>query len=213
MLIAVLVLVWIAALTPIAYRHFTDRQATASVERFSYRSWLVRRANPAIGMQQAHSSPHDRAERRLDVQAQIRRERSRIQRRRERRRRVLVGFGVTILASLVLGVIPALRLLWAFGLVASVLGAAYVYLLVSIARSETLNLERLRKIVPFGNDQPSEMEQQVLAVAGGGRGALYSTPLPRRPSFVVLEAMPRSARTWTAASGAPSRSRRRTPLL
>jgi phage shock protein PspC (stress-responsive transcriptional regulator) len=184
-------LVWIAALTPIAYRHYTDRQATASVERFSYRNWLVRRANPAIGMYEVNSTPHDRAERRMDVKAQIRNERQRIQRRRERRRRVLAGICGTIAASLVLGAVPALRMLWLVALAVSVLGAAYVYVLVSVARSEALNLERLRKIVPLGTDQAREVESHVLVAAGGARGPLYSTPMPRRPAFVVLKAVPR----------------------
>ena len=191
MLIAVLVLVWIAALTPIAYRHYTDRQATVSVERFSYRAWLVRRATPAIGMQEVNSTPHSRAARRLDIKVQIRQERQRIQRRRERRRRVLAGFVVAILFSLVMGVIPALRLLWFVALAASVFGAAYVYVLVSVARGEALNLERLRKIIPLGAEQADEIEHHALVVAGGSRKVLYSTPLPRQPSFVVLDSTAR----------------------
>ena len=191
MLIAVLLLVWIAALTPIAYRHYTDRQATASVERFSYRSWLVRRASPAIGMHEVTSSPHARAERRMDVKAQIRQERQRIQRRRERRRRVLAGIAGIIAGSVVLGALPVLRILWLVALAVSVVGAAYVYVLVSVARSEALNLERLRKIVPLGAEQQREVESHVLVAAGGARGPLYSTPMPRRPAFVVLETVPR----------------------
>ena len=191
MLIAVLFLVWVAALTPIAYRHYTDRQATVSVERFSYRAWLARRASPAIGMQEVNSTPHSRAARRLDMKVQVRHERQRIQRRRERRRRVLMALVVTLLVSVVLGVVPALRLLWFVALGTSVLGAAYVYVLVSVARGETLNLERLRKIVPLGTDQPDEIEHHALVAGGGSRGTLYSTPLPRQPSFVVLESTAR----------------------
>lgn len=187
MLIIVLLLVWLAALTPIAYRHYTDRQASASVERFSYRAWLARHANPAIGMAQVHSSALLRAERRSDVQAQIRLERHRIQLRRERRRRALLGLVITIVTSLVLGAIPAFRALWALTIAASIIGSAYVYVLVSVARSETLNLERLRKIVPLGAPPGLDVEHQAVAAAGG---ALFSTPLPRLPAFVVLEARP-----------------------
>jgi len=187
-LVVVLLLVWLAALTPIAYRHYTDRQATVSVERFSYRTWLVRHANPAIGMIEFNSTSRSRVDRRLDVKMQIRNERRRIQHRRERRRRVLVVLVATIALSFVLGVVPALRMLWGLTFASSVLGAAYIYFLVSVARSETLNLERLRKIVPLGTEISGRSEPQTV---GAERGVLYSTPLPRRPSFVVLEAQAR----------------------
>lgn len=186
MLIIVLLLVWLAALAPIAYRRYVDGQASASVDRFSYRAWRARHANPAIGMTQSPAGPLARAERRSELQTQIRLERQRIRRRRERRRRVLVGLAGTISFSLVLGAIPTFRALWGLTALSSIVGFVYVYTLVGVARTESLNLERLRKIVPLGAASIGEVEHRGIAAADG---VLYSTPLPRQPAFVVLEAL------------------------
>ena len=185
MLIIVLLLVWLAALTPIAYRRYTDRLASTSVDRFSYRAWLARQASPAIGMTNSPVGLLTREERRSELQTQVRLERQRIRLRRERRKRVLVELAITISLSLALGIIPTFRALWGLTLLASIIGAVYVYTLISVARSETLNLERLRKIVPLGAASSPDVERS--AVAAGG-GVLYPTPLQRQPAFVVLEA-------------------------
>jgi len=95
-------------------------------------------------------------------------------------------FGVTF-GSVALGAIPSLHLLWIVSAVAAVLAAAYVALLVQIARSESLELERLKKIVPFGRASSPVFDERVAAVGGASFRPLFAMPLPQRPAFVVLE--------------------------
>ena len=92
-----------------------------------------------------------------------------------------------VLGSLALGAVPALRVLWLVSLAVASLTAAYIALLVSIARNEALELERLRKIVPFGDHQTPVFEERAMAAVGGNLSPLFAAPLPQRPAFVVLE--------------------------
>jgi len=187
-LLMVLVLIWVVALAPIAYRRYADRQASTSVDRFRQRLTKVRRAYPAVGMTEMEFAARPRINRRRDMQAQIARSRARLHERRIRRRRILSRFLVVLAGSLVLGAIPVLRVLWFVSLAIAMVTAAYIALLVSISRSEALELERLRKIVPFGDHQTPVFEERALVAVGGNVSPMYASRLPQRPSIVVLEA-------------------------
>jgi hypothetical protein len=186
-LLMVLVLIWVVALAPIAYRRYAERQASTSVDRFRQRLSKVRHAYPAVGMTEMDFAARPRVGRRLAMQAQIARSRARLHERRMRRRRVLAGLIVVVLGSLALGAVPAHRVLWFVSLAVALLAIAYMALLVSIARNEALELERLRKIVPFGDHQTPVFEERALAAVGGNLSPLFAAPLPQRPAFVVLE--------------------------
>jgi hypothetical protein len=186
-LLVVLVLIWVVALTPIAYRRYAERQASTSVDRFRQRLSKVRRAYPAVGMTEMDFAARPRVDRRLALQAQIAKSRARLRERRMRRRRVLAGLLVAVVGSLVLGAVPVLRVLWFVSLSMALVTAAYMALLVSIARSEALELERLRKIVPFGDHQEPVVEERAMLAVGGNLRPLFAAPLPQRPAFVVLE--------------------------
>jgi hypothetical protein len=186
-LLMVLVLIWVVALAPIAYRRYAERQASTSVDRFRQRLTKVRRAYPAVGMTEMEFADRPRSDRRLAMRAQIARSRARLHERRMRRRRVLAGLLVVIVGSLVLGAVPALRVLWLVSLALVLVAAAYVALLVSIARSEALEMERLRKIVPFGDHQRPVSEERAMVAVGGNPSPLFAAPMPQRPAFVVLE--------------------------
>ena len=188
MLLMVLVLIWVVALAPIAYRRYAERQASTSVDRFRQRLTKVRRAYPAVGMTEMDFAARPRVDRRVDLQAQIARSKARLHERRMRRRRVLEGLLVVVVGSLVLGAVPALRVLWFVSFAIGLLAAAYMALLVSIARSESLELERLRKIVPFGDHRTPAYEEHVVAAVGGNFSPLFASPIVQRPAFVVLEA-------------------------
>jgi hypothetical protein len=186
-LLMVLVLIWVVALAPIAYRRYAERQASTSVDRFRQRLRRVRRAYPAVGMSEMDFAARPRVNRRLEMQAQIATSRARLHERRMRRRRVLAVLIVVAAGSLALGAVPVLRVLWLVSLGVALLTAAYMVLLVSIARSEALELERLRKIVPFGDHQTPVYEERVAAAVGGNVSPLYASPLRQQPAFVVLE--------------------------
>lgn len=187
MLLVVLVLIWVVALAPIAYRRYAERQASTSVDRFRQRLRKVRRAYPAVGMTEMDFGARPRVDRRLAMQAQIARSRARLHERRMRRRRVLAGLLVVVVGSLVLGAVPALRVLWFVSLAVGMVTAAYIALLVSIARSEALELERMRKIVPFGDHETPAFEERARVAVGGNNSAWFAAPVPQRPAFVVLE--------------------------
>jgi hypothetical protein len=186
-LLVVLVLIWVVALAPIAYRRYAERQASTSVDRFRQRLTKVRRAYPAVGMTEMDFGHRPRVDRRLAMQAQIARSRARLQERRMRRRRVLGGLLVVVAGSLALGAVPALRVLWFVSVSVAVVTVAYIALLVSIARSEALELERLRKIVPFGEHVTPMFEERAMAAVGGNVSQIFASSLPQRPAFVVLE--------------------------
>ncbi len=188
MLLVVLVLIWVVALAPIAYRRYAERRASSSVDRFRQRLTKVRRAYPAVGMTEMDFASRPRVDRRVDLRVQIARSRARLHERRLRRRRVLAGLLLAGVGSFVLGAIPALRVLWIVSLAVGLLSAAYMALLVSIARSEALEFERLRKIVPFGDHRIPAYDEPVEAAVGGSSNRLFATPIPQRPAFVVLEA-------------------------
>lgn len=183
MLIAVLVVIWVAALAPMAFRRYRDRRASTSVDRFNYRTWLFRRTYPAI----ASSGAFDSASRQIATEAQIRAERVRIRRRRERRRRVLLSMVGGILATLVFGAIPALRVLWDMSLVLVLATAGFLALAATAARDEALTLERMRKVVPLATQATGDSESAPrLAVAGPQSVSIV--PLVPRPAFRLVEA-------------------------
>jgi hypothetical protein len=190
-LLVVLVLIWVVALAPIAYRRYAERQASTSVDRFRQRLRKVRHAYPAVGMTEMDFGHRPRVNRRLAMQAQIARSRARLHERRMRRRRVLAGLLVVVVGTLVLGAVPALRVLWLVSLAVGLVTVGFMALLVSIARSEALELERMRKIVPFGEHETPVFEERAMVAVGGNLGSMFAAPLPQRPAFVVLESQRR----------------------
>jgi hypothetical protein len=182
----VLVLIWVVALAPIAYRRYAERQASTSVDRFRQRLTKVRHAYPAVGMTEMDFAARPRVDRRIDLHAQVARSKARLHQRRIRRRRVLAALLVVVVGSLALGAIPPIHVLWIVSFAAGLLTAGYLALLVTIARSESLELERLRKIVPFAVHETPVYDEQVAAV-GGNFTPLFSSPMTQRPAFVVIE--------------------------
>lgn len=185
MLIAVLVVIWVAALAPMAFRRYLDRRASTSVDRFSYRTWLFRRNYPSLS--QTTAAEPERVARRVVSDGQLRAERLRVRRRRERRRRVLLGLGGAFVATLVFGAIPPLRVFWDLSVVLALLVAGFLVLAASATRNEALTLERLRKVVPI-QTEPAPISEPTQRVAVSGRHHVGVVPMMPRPAFRLVEA-------------------------
>ncbi|MCU1489372.1 MAG: hypothetical protein JWM85_777 [Acidimicrobiaceae bacterium] len=175
MLVFVLVLVWVAALLPIALKKRSQWQLSTSVSRFHHSSRRLSRSYPHIeGVADAEA-----VEAVCRREEQLRRaDRERVRARRARRRRVLVVLSATIFGSFLLGAVPSLRPLWDLSLASVLLGAAYCALLVRIARIEADVLAR-------------PLRPAVVSEAGantGGPGAIIVPIRPVRPAFVIVEA-------------------------
>ena len=104
---------------------------------------------------------------------------------------VLAG---TVFLTLVLGAIPALRMLWVLALVAGIATVAYVGLLAHFAREAramAARAELAEKVVPLRlvADVPASSDERLVATAGmrvlGGVGA---RPMPApNAAFVIVE--------------------------
>jgi len=176
--VLILVLVWVAALLPIALKKRSDWDLFTSITRFrQHRRTLVRmspwaddRLNDSSGRPAPTNVTRAFAGRRPgDVD---RAARERLKALRERRRRILTRLVATFLASLFLGAVPALRPLWYIALMAGIATGAYVAALVYFRRLDELAVERDRKVVELA----TRARQSAVA------------PVRSRPSFVIVEA-------------------------
>ncbi len=168
----VLVVVWVAALLPIALRKRHEWQLTASVSRFGRSSRRLASTYPAAPPT-ATVSPAEEPELRRAYAAHRRAEVARVRRLRARRRQTLVRFGVAVAGAFVFGLLPHLHALFDLALLGLFALAGYAALCVRAAREEEYRLAapvaRVRPVVP----------------APGG----VVVPLrPVRPSFVIVEA-------------------------
>jgi len=179
MVVLVLVLVWVAALLPIALRKRSEWEITASVSRFRYRTGLLRRAYPRLAA--AASAPESSAQLRARPPVPGR---PKLAERRARRRRVLATLLGATFGTFLLGAIPALRPLWALSLVSLGATAAYVALLAHFARLELEAATRDRKVVPI-TARRAAPALEATRVAAVGHAAV---DVPARPAFVLVEA-------------------------
>jgi hypothetical protein len=113
-LTTVLLLLVLAGWIGIAFWWFVGQRSAPSDARGSFRRQLVTLERRTPGAGRRAPTALNRAE---------------VQRRR---RDILAGLGLTTLASLVLGVVPPLRLLWVVALLSGALLAGYCYLLVQL---------------------------------------------------------------------------------
>lgn len=169
MIVLVLVLVWVAALLPIALKKRSEWELSSSISQFRYRRRALDRVTPVAAP--GATRPGDAAVPgpRRDARGE-RAARARRQALRQRRRRTLATLAGTFAGSLVLGAIPALRPLWDLALVAGLATAGYVVALVYVHRLEELAAERDRKVVELA--------------ARAREGAIV--PIRPRPPFVIV---------------------------
>ena len=183
MIVVVLVVIWVAALTPFLLRRFSEHQIASSVSRFRSAVGLLRRAQPHLDAvrsapaarphsgPQAHPRPRDAVRRR--------------QRQIERRRQLLFRLAGFTIGAFVLGAIPHLHLLWVFGVIGVVMTGAYIFLLVQLARQDApLPMEAMRNVVSLHRHEGFGSPGRVAAAGAGGAGP---APFEHRPAFVVVE--------------------------
>lgn len=166
----VLVVVWVAALVPIALRKRSEWQLSSSVSRF--RQSNRRLATYPRGATRNALSPEEEYELRRAEAQQRRAEMQRIRRLRARRRQALGRLVVFVVASLLLGMVPHLHVLLDLGLLGVALLAGYGALCVRAAREEEWALT-----VPV-TPRPT----------ADGTGGVVVPIRPSRPAFVIVEA-------------------------
>lgn len=164
----VLVIVWIAALVPIALKKRSEWELSSSVLRFRQRTSRLAASYPRSGSTNGLSSEEDEVLRR----AQRRADRERIRRLRARRRQALGRLAAFVGASFVVGLIPHLHLFFDLALVGILALAGYGALCVRAARDEELMMAP--PIVPT---RPT-----------GDVGGVVVPIRPVRPAFVIVEA-------------------------
>ncbi len=187
MIVLILVLVWVAALLPIALKKRSEWELSTSISQFRQRRQrLVRyrehgdpgsagaaggqwggsaaRSSPGDGNRWSAPAPMGGADRRAA--------RARRRALQARRRRTLGALVATMAATLVLGAVPALRPLWDLTLVATLALVAYVAALVWFRRAALMAVER---------------ERNVIELAARARQSAI-VPLRPRPPFVIVEA-------------------------
>lgn len=174
MIVLILVLVWVAALLPIALKKRSEWELSSSISQFRQRRRALVGFSPSATPAAAGPVPAGPGET-TAAQRDPRSEkaaRARLKARTERRRRALTALLGSFFASLVLGAIPALRPLWDLALVAGLCSVGYVGALVYFRRVEELALERKRKVVEL----TARARQSSVA------------PIRPRPPFVIVEA-------------------------
>lgn len=153
MVIAVLAIIWVVCLTPMMLRKLSERRFLTSVDSFHRQLRGLRRGYPRLAASAADheamlytSVPLDNGTAASARPRSFVSERPlrRAQMQATRRRRVLLSLGGTIIGCLVLGMIPALRILWGLSLLAFAAAAAYIALLIYIHRRA---VERRVKVV------------------------------------------------------------------
>jgi hypothetical protein len=187
MIVAVLVVIWVIALTPFLLRRLSDRQMVSSAERFRAAVGLLRRIHPRIASEvsegpilseQAEVNPAIEAQRR-------RREAARLRKQRARRKAILfrlIGFTG---GSIVLGALPHLHFLWDFSVAGAVLTTCYVSVLYYVAQKPA-PLPAVRKPLVATGAYPGERVATRIAAAGGGNPFVVS-PMAPRPAFRLVD--------------------------
>jgi hypothetical protein len=133
------------------------------------------------------SQPMDTAS--ADEERRVQRARRRV--RHERRRRTLVALGAAGAFTLVVGAIPALRMLWDLTIADAIVTVGYLGLLAYFTRLENFEAERraMRNVVAFP-PRPSgaPMPQAVFAAVGGSSMSSMPAPIQLRPAFRIVDA-------------------------
>ncbi len=175
-IILILVLVWIAALTPMILRKMAERETVVSVDRFHDSLRVLRLAHPRLvaASQQAgtYAGPIGPVSRvAMSGPAEVPRP---VASKRavpapapvtsQRRRRVLAYLGGALFVTVVLGSVPSLRVAWDVSLMMLALAAVYIGLLVYLHR---LALERSRKVIYLHGGNELRVPAPVVAGAAG----------------------------------------------
>lgn len=148
MVIAVLAIIWVVCLTPMMLRKLSERRFTTSVDSFHRQLRGLRRAYPRLAASAADPVAALYAGHFVDADgpgeawAPVQRSRSTVAGRpprraslsAARRRRVLLVLAAATLGFFVLGMIPALRVLWGLSLLAFAAAAGYLALLIYMHR-------------------------------------------------------------------------------
>ena len=158
MVIAVLAIIWVVCLTPMMLRKLSERRFTTSVDSFHRQLRGLRRAYPRLVASAAdpeatlyageiadeYGNGDPWAPPRRSRSAVVMRPQPRASSSAARRRRVLLVLATATFGFLVLGMIPALRVLWGLSLLAFAAAAAYLALLIYIHRRA---VERQVKVI------------------------------------------------------------------
>jgi hypothetical protein len=156
--IALLAIIWVVALTPMMLRKLSERRFTTSVDSFHRQLRGMRRAYPRLAATAAapeamlFSTEMVDDDTRASSATPAHLSRSEAVERHARhsplpaarRRRVLLVLGAAMLGFFVLGMIPALRVLWGLSLLAFAAAAGYLALLIYMHRRAE---ERKAKVV------------------------------------------------------------------
>ena len=184
MVLLILAVIWAAVLIPPMLRGRAERRPADSITNFHQQLAVLRRAGPRsnrssgwppprAGVSQRHVSLVDPNVGRPTIHPAFSGARSAVARRNARRRRrdILMALLVAAGTTLVLGAIPALRMLWLVHAAADVLLISYVSLLV---RQRNLATERDLKVrlLPTRRYEPAmETESPWLDTERGWLGA------------------------------------------
>lgn len=157
MLLIVLAAVWAAVLLPPVIRARSEHRPSGSISDFRRQLHVLARTSPIVGGPVTTYTAPGVASRRLLPPGTARvvpirpglvapPSALRLGRRRatvKRRRDVFVGLAVAVVGSLVLGLLPPLRLLWTINIFIDVAFAAYVGALVYLRNLEAESQTRL----------------------------------------------------------------------
>ncbi len=140
MVLLLLAAIWAAVLIPPMLRARSESRPAGSITDFRRQLRVLGRTGPSV-LAPAHSlhRPDLTAARRIDYTVRPRRGSRAIKRRRD----IFMGLLTVMGGSLVLGVLPPLRVLWVVHVIADVLFAAYVAALVYV---RNLSAERETKV-------------------------------------------------------------------
>ncbi len=155
MVIAVLAIIWVVALTPMLLRKLSEHRFINSVDSFHRQLRGMRRAYPRLAASAAlpeavlfTSQMTDEAAPARSLTSantvMVERRPPRSQLAAARRRRVLLVLVTAMLGFFVLGMIPALRVLWGLSLLVLAAAAGYLALLIYMHRRA---VERRAKVV------------------------------------------------------------------
>lgn len=147
MVLLILAVIWAAVLVPPMVRARTEGRPADSIGDFRRRLTVLERTGPTL-LAPAHRLGSPRRVEPFSGPVSFRASTADLRRARtlKRRRDVLVGLLVCMGGTLVLGAIPALRVMWAFHVVLDVAFVAYVALLVRMRNAAAERSMKLRVI-------------------------------------------------------------------
>ena len=163
-ILLVLAGIWAAVLIPPIVRARSEGRPVGSVGDFNRRLQVLARTNPA-GMAPARSYISDRPGQlyRISPTTGVGRVAGSSRRRSQKRRRdILIGLLVAAVGSLVLGVVPALRVLWMVHVFVDVLIVAYVGALVYLRNLAAERDMKVRFLPSAMSSQQSTHEPALL---------------------------------------------------